>query len=305
MRTSRAGFEKHNILQQTHQRKGAIACAQADRHLDTQPPRVRGPRARRFVARTRTGAPGARRAGAGAGAGRPARDLQRRRVGRAGGIVEGAVPAVPREAGGTAARDGGAGAREAPAEGGAGDAGGPLGVEGAVAAGGSVETVSHDSVALGDGVGGLEGGDVAHGGVGAVGEVDDEGRDGGPRGEVRGVAAEEGGLAVEAEVDKGVGVGHGGEGGAVGDGGQGALVGGAQRRTVGPVEGRVGRAVDGEDDVDGALGLDERVEGDVLQILAAVDEGELAGGGTRVAAGVEPQEGVGGPLGDVVVVDTT
>ena len=98
-------------------------------------------------------------------------------------------------------------------------------------------------------------------------------------------------------------VGDAGEDGAVGDAGgvAAALVGGDEGGAVGPVVGGVGGGVDGEDDVDVADGLDEGVEGDVLEVFAAVDEGEVFG--LRVARGrvVEAVEGVGVVGGDVVV----
>lgn len=43
---------------------------------------------------------------------------------------------------------------------------------------------------------------------------------------------------------------------------------------VWPVVFCVGGGVDGEDDIDVAVGLDEGVEGDVLEVFASVDEGE-------------------------------
>ena len=161
--------------------------------------------------------------------------------------------------------------------------------------------VGDDGVALADIVAGVEGGDVGVVDVGRVGEVDDE--RGGRRG-VGGVAAEEGGAGVEAEVDEGVGVRDGGEGGAVGDAGgvEGALVRRDEGGAVRPVVGRVGGGVDGEDDVDGAGGLEEGMQRDVLQVFAAVDEGEGGGLGDVGGAVVEAEEGVGRVGGDVVVV---
>lgn len=98
------------------------------------------------------------------------------------------------------------------------------------------------------------------------------------------------------------------EGGVVLDRGVGgALVGGDEGGAVGPVlrgvgglDG-VGGGVDGEDDVDVAVGLDEGVEGDVLEVFAAVDEGEAGVAGAGVGAVVVAAEGVGGVICDVVV----
>ena len=220
---------------------------------------------------------------------------------RGEGAVHGAIPAVRLEALRAHARHGGRRAVEAAAEDRAGDARGPRRVDGGVGAGGDGVAVGDDGVALAGVVAGVEGGDVGVVDVGRVGDVDDE-RGGG--GGVGGVAAEEGRAGVEAEVDEGVLVRDGGEGGAVGDTGgvEGALVGGDEGGAVRPVVGRVGGGVDGEDDVDGAGGLDEWVEGDVLQVFAAVDKGEGGGLGDDGGTVVEAEEGVGGVGGDVVVV---
>lgn len=133
-----------------------------------------------------------------------------------------------------------------------------------------------------------------------VRDVDDEWSEGGG---VLGVAAEEGWARVEAEVDEGVYVGNGGEGGAVADGGvEGALVGGDEGGAVGPEVLGVSARIDGKNDVYSANGLDERVQRDVLEILAAVHEGEFRDIGVAVRGGVVMPEGVGGVLRDVVVI---
>ena len=134
-----------------------------------------------------------------------------------------------------------------------------------------------------------------------VREVDYQRRDGGG---VGAVAAKEGGAVVETEVDKAVGVRHGGEGGAVGDAGgvEAALVGGDEGCAVGPEIGGVGGRVDGENDVDVALRLDLRVQRDVLQILASVDEGQTARLRGRRGGVVETVKGVGGVVCNVVAV---
>ena len=100
--------------------------------------------------------------------------------------------------------------------------------------GGSLVTVCDDGVALGDIVGGVEGGDVGVVDVGRVGEVDDERWDVVAGGEIGGVAAEEGRAGVEAEVLEGCDGGDGREAGGVLDVFEGAAVGclegGAGRR---------------------------------------------------------------------------
>lgn len=198
----------------------------------------------------------------------PALDIEGRQrdlrlIRRGHRTVARAIPAILGEALLTHVRDGGAGAVQTSAQKGAADAGGPHGVEGAVGHGGDVVAVLDDGVALGVVVGRVEGRDVGVVDVRGVGEIDDQWGGGGHVGRV---AAEEGGAGVEAEVDEGVLVRDVGEGGAVLDAGgvDAALVGGDQAGAVGPVVGGVGGGVDGEDDVDGAVGLDERVEGDVL-----------------------------------------
>jgi len=197
--------------------------------------------------------------------------------------------------------DGRMSAIQTAAQDGAADASRPHGVDGGVGPGGDVVAVLHDGVALRVVVGGIKSGDVGVVDVGGVGDVDDQR---GGAGHVGGVAAEEGGAGVEAEVDEGVGVRDVGEGGAVLDAGgvDAALVGGDEAGAVGPAVFGVGGGVDGEDDVDGAVRLDERVQGDVLQVLAAVDEEERAcfRGFTRCVVVVV--EGVRGVGGDVVVV---
>ena len=94
------------------------------------------------------------------------------------------------------------------------------------------------------------------------------------------------------------------KGSAVGNAGdvEGALVRGDEGGAVGPVVGRVSRGVDGEDDIDGASGLDEWMERYVLQVFAAVDKGEARGLGDGRGAVVKPEEGVGCVGSDVVVV---
>ena len=217
-------------------------------------------------------------------------------VGRGGGAVGGTVPTVGLEAVAAHARHGGAGAVEAAAQDGAGDAHGPVGVDGAVASGGDGVAVLYDGVAHGGLIAEVEGRHVGVEDVGRVGDVDDErGRGGG----VGGVAAEEGRAAVEPEVDEGVGVRDGGEGGAVGDWEEAALVGGDEGGAVGPV-GHVSAGVDGEDHVYAPERLDQWLQGDVLEILAAVNQRQSAGAGTdRIA---KTEEGVGAVVGNVVVV---
>lgn len=119
---------------------------------------------------------------------------------------------------------------------------------------------------------------------------------------VGGVAPEKGGAAVEAEVDEGVGVGDGREERPVGDGGEGAVVGGAECRGVGPIVRGVGGAVHGEDDIDGTAGLEERGEGDVLQVFAAINEVEFLSIHRRIGGLIPTQKWVGDVLGNVVTV---
>jgi len=108
--------------------------------------------------------------------------------------------------------------------------------------------------------------------VGCVGDVHDER---GGASDVTRVAAEEGWAGVEAEVDEGVLVGNGGEGGAVLDSVvQRAFVGCDERGTIRPVV-DVGGRIDGEDHIDFTLRLDERVQGDVLSVLATIGESQL------------------------------
>lgn len=159
----------------------------------------------------------------------------------------------------------------------AADAGGPAVVaQRAVGLRGGVVAVEDDGVALGDVVGRVEGADVGVVDVGRVGEVDDQRRDVGGVGEVAGVAAEEGRAGVQPKVGEGGYAGNAGEGGVVLDGVEGAPVGGFEGCAIGPSGTRVGSrpcivcisgGVDGEDYVDGALRLDERVEGNVLEVL--------------------------------------
>ncbi|KAI9155095.1 hypothetical protein HJFPF1_07663 [Paramyrothecium foliicola] len=202
-------------------------------------------------------------------------------------LVEGAVPAVPVEALVALGGDGGVGAVPAALEDGAADADGPVGVAGGVELGGDGPAVLDDGVALALVDGHLEGGDVGGVEVGVVGDVDDER---GGLGGVCDVAAEEDGPRVEAKVEESVLAGDGGEAG--GDG----------RGAVGPARLGVGGRVDGEDDVDLAVRVDKRVVRDVLQVLAAVDEGQALRVGGGVVVRVEAPEGVGGPVGNVVVV---
>lgn len=122
----------------------------------------------------------------------------------------------------------------------------------------------------------------------------------GVEGEVLDVASEEGRAVVEAQVDEGPVVGDRGEKRAVGDGPKGALVRGAQRGAVGPV-GHVRGGVNGEDDVHGAHGLDQRVERDVLQVFAAVDQVQLDRVRVGVGLVVPVQERVGDDLRHVVL----
>ena len=80
-------------------------------------------------------------------------------------------------------------------------------------------------------------------------------------------------------------IGDGGERGPVceitgsrggGGGEDAALVGGDEGGAVGPVVGCVGGGVDGEDDVDVAVGFDSGGGGDVFEVFAAVDEVEVS-----------------------------
>ena len=133
-----------------------------------------------------------------------------------------------------------------------------------------------------------------------IGEIDDERS---RSCEVGGVAAKEYGPGVEPEIEKCVSAGHGGKPGAGGEGGgtKGALVrgdhGGAVRPTV-----CVGGRVDGEDNVDSSLGEEMGVEGNVLAILTAVDEGEAIRFDTRIFGRVPPLEGVRRPVRNVIVL---
>jgi hypothetical protein len=61
----------------------------------------------------------------------------------------------------------------------------------------------------------------------------------------------------------------------------------------------VGAGVDREDDVYVALGLGERVEGQILEIFAAVDEGEDFRKGDFAGGWVDADEGIG-VGGDVI-----
>lgn len=172
-------------------------------------------------------------------------------------------------------------------------------INGTVTASDHVPAVGDDGITLLVAVGQLEGREVGVVGVGAVRQINDQG---GGAGDVLGVAAEESRAGVETQVDEGVLVRHGGEGGAVGDAGlETALVGCDQGGTVGPVVVCVSGGVDGEDDVDGTLGLDQRVQRDVLAVFTTVDDVEVLGCGVILAAVAVAGEGVGGVDGDVVV----
>lgn len=63
----------------------------------------------------------------------------------------------------------------------------------------------------------------------------------------------------------------------------------------------IGTEVDGEDDVDVAVGR-KRTEGNVLTVLAAVDEGQLTRCGNGHQARVEASEGVGRIDGNIIAV---
>jgi hypothetical protein len=101
----------------------------------------------------------------------------------------------------------------------------PLRIQRSIPLRGALVAVRDERIALGDVVRGVEGADVGVVDVGRVGQVDDERGDVCSRGEVCGVAAEEGWAGVEAEVLEGGYGGDGGEAGCVLDVGEGAAVG--------------------------------------------------------------------------------
>ena len=158
--------------------------------------------------------------------------------------------------------------------------------------GGAFVAVGDDGVALGDVVFGVVGGDIGVVDIGRVGKVDNEGRDAGILGRGIGwIAAEEGWTSVQAKVLEGGDRGDAGESGVVLDGLEGAAVSGLQGGAVRPAGGgvfsgpglvRVSRGVNSEDNVDMAFRLDQRVEGNVLVVLASINESELG----RVMVGV-------------------
>lgn len=190
---------------------------------------------------------------------------------------------------------------EAAREHGTGNAGGPLSVLGRVELRGDGPAVFDNGAALVVLDRHLKRRDVAVVDVWVVGEVDHQRREVVRRGgKVGGVAAEKGRAGVEAEVDKGVLVRHGRKAGVTADGGAGALVGGDGGCSFGPASLRVGGRVQGEDDVDGALGMKVRVVGDVLLVLGAVDEGEIGVIVVEVGGRVEAGKGVWRPIGDVL-----
>lgn len=141
-----------------------------------------------------------------------ARNLERRLIHAHLSRSKRAIPAIPLKARTTATRHRGARARKTATQCRARHARRPLTIQGAIRLGAGALAVGDDGVALRDVVARREGRDVAGGGVGRVGYVHDERRGrlvGCGEGEVGGVAAEEGGAVVEAEVDEGVGVGDG------------------------------------------------------------------------------------------------
>lgn len=123
----------------------------------------------------------------------------------------------------------------------------------------------------------MESGDVGIGNIRSVGEVDDQRRRAARARGVGAVASKEGGPGVETLVNECVLVGNGGECGAVGNarGVQVALVGGNQSGTVRPGVVGVSRGIDGENNIDMSLGLDQRVQRNVLEILAAIHDVQL------------------------------
>lgn len=138
-------------------------------------------------------------------------------------------------------------------------------------------------------------------GVRGIGDVYDERR--GPC-LVGTITAEERRAGAETQVDEGVVVWNRREGGAVADTAavQAALVGCNQGGAVWPEIVSVGGGVHGEDDIDMALGLDKRVQGNVLSILTAIDDVQQFLRGVRRRVLIVFVEGVGIVRSDVVLV---
>jgi len=118
------------------------------------------------------------------------------------------------------------------------------------------------------------------------------------------VATKENRPIVQPRVHKSVDVRHSREIRAIGDREQATLVRGHEGGAVGPILADVlvqcvGAGVDREDDVYVALGLGERVEGQILEIFAAVDEGEDFRKGDFAGGWVDADEGIG-VGGDVI-----
>lgn len=123
----------------------------------------------------------------------------------------------------------------------------------------------------------MESRDVGIGNVRSVGEVDNQRRGASGARRVGAVASKEGRPGVETLVNEGVLVRDGGECGAIGNarGVQAALVGGNQSGTVRPGVVGVSRGINGEDNIDVSLGLDQWVQRDVLEILATIHDVQL------------------------------
>lgn len=137
-------------------------------------------------------------------------------------------------------------------------------------------------------------------GVRSIGDVHDERRGSSLIGTI---TAKERRAGAETQVDEGVLVRNRREGGAVADTAavQAALVGCDQGGAVWPVIVSVGGGVNSEDDIDMALGLDKRVQGNVLSILAAIDDIQHFLRGVRRRVLVVFVEGVGIVRSDVVL----
>lgn len=225
-----------------------------------------------------------------------------------GGAVDGTVPAVVFEALGADLGHVGVGTLQRATQDSTTHAGRPVLVHGAVTLRHNILTVKDEEIPVGVVVRRvMKGRHVGVEDVRRVGEVDDQGSDiTGAAGGVGAVAAKEGGSFVEAHVDKGVGVRDGREGSTVGNARrvQGTLVGGNQRSTVRPGAVGVSGRVNGKDDIHVSLGLDQRVQRDVLEILTTVHDIKLPVGGVRGRVVAPSVEGVGGVDGDIVRVLT-
>lgn len=152
--------------------------------------------------------------------------------------IQRAIPTVSVETGGACIGDGRVGLVQRAGDDGAGNASGPLGIDGGITHGGDVVAVFDDEIAFGGVVGGVEGRDVGLVDVGSVGDVDDQG---GWACGIGGVATEETGAFVESEVDECVLAGDRGECGSVCNGFVlGTLVGCNEGCSVGPEVGGVG-----------------------------------------------------------------